>query len=723
MNSDLNTDKKLIEDKMTNDMQIDLPGIETETRMLGGLVTKDETKQGSVEPELEEPKKKRKIGDELTSSSVKRDKRNGDDGKKEKLSRDAVVVVADSVLDNALTNADDISETEQLESKVDGEPRDEIVSEYIELEALSSEIQPLKSLTNSEKKELENCLQIGKHGWREDWIGNLAFADKDISNPDGKSREKGKKALFRWAERGKLSRKLLNNLLRFVYNLKETPEQAKKVLASADPKSVHSIQAAVRRVSYDPGVLQQDGWTTAKSTAPIGASGGPFRIGEMVYWQGYAGVVIAYIHDDHLGDLWKAMWLQEFDTFDLEAEELDDAKKRFDRKKKLKEQKDAPKPAQTGNEGTRRSGRYSSADFTVKGIEHGIVLAVSYSRGSRPGVFWPARVMHFSEMESQARRGSQKQKVDVVFLAPYWNATPSASGVRKESYSESLSRHGSSIFSSGLLFELETIEASFESIQEYPYNGNGGLDIDQLQTSFKFAGLPKAAFQRFVDAHRLALGLRTYSRNVMQSTINSDDLHLTTAGLFEAHPIAAQTAHFPEAVLHLPFDHILSQLPRTDSEDDSIAFDDSESNKEPVLQFGAMLDSMKPPNCWGARAGTSRKVETPQRVTSTPKPCRSPEVPLNFETDGDGASVTLNQFTAGLSLLNSLLSGNDRESSMSALLAKNLSQLLGKIPQDSSDFQSLPFDVKRTRCKSLIKLWIVVKVSFQECEVYRRTTR
>lgn len=65
----------------------------------------------------------------------------------------------------------------------------------------------------------------------------------------------------------------------------------------------------------------------------VGATGGPYRFGEMVYWQGYEGVVIAYLHDNDLGDLWKAMWLEEFDTFDLEAEELEDARRKYERKK------------------------------------------------------------------------------------------------------------------------------------------------------------------------------------------------------------------------------------------------------------------------------------------------------------------------------------------------------------------------------------------------------
>jgi hypothetical protein len=606
----------------------------------------------------------------------------------------------------------------------------EIVSEYLKLDRLPSKVGALSALSNNEKKELENCLQIGKNDWRADWIGNLAYADKDISNPDRKSREKGRKPLFRWAERGKVGLKLLNNLLRYVHHLKETPKQAKKVLVSADSKSAQSIQDAVRRVSYDPIVLRQDGWTTAKSSTPIGASGGPHRIGEMVFWQGFAGVIIAYIHDDHLGDLWKAMWLEEFDTFDLEAEELDDAKRKYERRKKLKEQKMVHTPtsstkqySSTDISGTRRSGRYSAAAFSPKGIEHGIVLAVSYSRGSRPGVFWPARVMHFSEMQSaQSKRGSQKHKVDVVFLAPYWNAAPNLANNRKESYSESLSRHGSSIFSAGPLFELETIDASYESIQEYPYDGSRGLDIDQLMASFKFVGLPKAAFSRFIDAHRLALGLKTFSQKVMKSTSATDDLHLTTAGLFEAHPIAAQTASYPSAVLDLPFDHILSKMPATDSDDSDQIFDDMKSNEEPVLQLGAILKAMEPPNCWGlGKDDVTMVVDTPTK-SSDSMPFASPSLPLSLDfADGKVSAVTLDRFTAGLVSLNSLLSDAiEDESSMSALLSKNLNQLLVKIPNDPAEFECSSTDTKRGHCKALIKLWIVVKVRllYKRCGVF-----
>ena len=586
--------------------------------------------------------------------------------------------------------------------------KSEIVSDYVKL----PHIPPPPScspISDNELKELEKYLQIGignDDGWRDDWIGNLAFADYDIINPDAKPGERRKNSLFRWAEKGERSLRILNNLLRFVINFgpKGTPAFARRILGHAKGRSAEDIEAAVRRVSYDPVVLRQDGWTTAKSMVPVGASGGPYRIGEKVYWQGYVGVVIAYIHDQDLGDLWKAMWLQEFETFDLEAEELDDARNKYERKA----QKNAARSSQAKNKqqasvdtaSARRSGRYSSLDFHVKGIEHGIVLATSYSRGSRPGVFWPARVMHFTEVDSQSKRSWQKQKVDVVFLAPYWNANSIASrGRRTESYSESLSRHGNSIFSSSPLFEYESVDASEDNIQEYSYTPDRGLDFDDLRTSFKFSGLPKAAFSRFVDSHRLALGLRTYSTNVLKSTA-ATDLDRTTAGLFEAHPLAAQTASFPDALLHLPFEHILSQLPSLDSS----------SDQEPALQFGAILDSMKPPNCWGFGQNTIDNVtSTPEKAIKSTS-FGSPPVSFDFQHESNIVPVSIDLFISDLSSLTEFFNKDD-EMSMRNLLAKNLHQLFKKVPSNSSEYHSLSNEVKRRRCKSLIKLWIIVKVS------------
>lgn len=600
-------------------------------------------------------------------------------------------------------------------------PTKAVIGQFVELNPLPDDLDTLPPLTNSERKELERYLEFSKtETWREDWMGNLCFADKEIFNPDGKSRERSKKPLFVWAEKGKISRKLLNNLVRYVYNLEKTPLQAKKILANADPKSVTSLQDAVRRISYDPIVLQYDGWTTVKSSEPVGASGGPYRIGERVFWQGFEGIVIAYVHDNDIGDLWKAMWLEELDTFDLEAEELEDAKRRFERKMKQKEQQLKQKEQNTTKNSVaiaatkhdsaseRRSGKSASADFYVEGIEHGIILAVSYSRGARPGVFWPARVMHFSEVHGvgSQKRMSTKQKLDVVFLAPYWNQSASYSGRNKtESYTDSLQRHGNSIFSSGPLFEIESIDVSPESMQAYPYDPDRGLDMDELSTSFRFAGLPKAAFSRFVQSHRLAVALKTYSQKIMQSTA-ATEVDKATAALFEAHPLAGQTAQFPDAVLHLPFDFILSHLPQVANGND---VDFTEADKEPALQLGVILEAMKPPTCWGQGENVVLQFnQSSPDLKPLSKPFLSPPVALSLDLKSEDGTLSLDRFLSGLSCLAGVLS--NQNDYLSNVLLQYLTEIIKKVPAGPDDVSSLSIEERKIRIKALVRLWVIAKV-------------
>eukprot|EP00934_Nitzschia_sp_Nitz4_P002531 Nitzschia sp. Nitz4//scaffold7_size249615//129249//133007//NITZ4_001180-RA/size249615-augustus-gene-0.32-mRNA-1//-1//CDS//3329558451//2521//frame0 len=587
------------------------------------------------------------------------------------------------------------------------------VSKHVDLPPLPDTDAKLTSITQAERKELERYLELSKDdSWKDDWMGNLVMADKEILNPDGKSRDRAKKALFQWAGRGKISRKLLFNLVRVVYNSSDIVPQAKRILATADPDSGESIQEAVRRVSYDPVVLQQDGWTTMQSEEPIGASGGPHRIGERLYWEGHEGVVIAYVHDDEIGDLWKAMDLERFDTYDLEVEELEEAKKKLERRKRQKDPQGSSKASSTASKpdvyAERRSGRHASVDYQVPGIEHGIVLAVSFSRGARPGVFWPARVVHFSEIHSTGsmKRAASKQKVDVVFLAPYWNAVPQVSGGRRmESYSDSIQRHGTSIFDSGPLFDVETIDVSPESILEYPYEADRGLDIEELYTSFKFAGLPNAAFGRFVASHRLALGLKTYSQNVLLSRA-ATEIDKTTAGLFEAHPLAGQTACFPDAVLHLPFGYILSQLPAVETYKEQMAT--GESCGEPALQLGGILETMKPPACWGESSHPDGNQGGSSDVIN-PKPFASPSLHHALDINiAHGGTMSLDHFMTNLKFLPTLFAKNDSSSKM---LIQCLDQLLTNIPTKSDDVESLSFVEKKVRLKSTIKLWIVAKVN------------
>jgi len=643
-----------------------------------------------------------------TATASKRPKRSDQNRVSSSSKMDSIAGVVGISIGKKLGEPNSSIIDEERDSERGSVPSESVVSQIVDLPSLPDNFGSLRPLTNGERKELEGFLEFNKEErWRQDWMGNLCFVDKEINAPDSKSRERGKKALFYWAAKGKTSLKLLNNLVRYVYNLPDAPHQAKKILANADTSSAKSVQEAVRRVSYDPDVLNHDGWTTVKSEEPIGASGGPFRIGEKVIWQGSEGIVIAYVHDPDIGDLWKAMMIEELDTFDLEVEELEDGRKRFERKMVLlkKQQSSNAKQEPTGNV-ERRTGRNNATEFTVEGIEHGIVLAVSYGKGARPGVMWPARVRHFSELEQQ---GSQKrlvmrQKVEVIFLAPYWNNQGNEGRGRSESYADSLQRHGSSIFTSGPLLEIECIDATPDSIAEYPFEAHrGGLGIEELSTSFRFSGLPKAAFSRFIQSHRLALALKTYSQTVLLSTA-ATEIDKTTAYLFEAHAMAGLTANFPPEVLQLPFSYILSQLPIV--EYDAV----DASCEEPVLQLGVILESMKPPSSWGQGHSATVNAENATPESATPrKPPASPfSITMKAESSMDGASSSFDDFLSGLKSLSDVLSSESEP--MSALLALNLRMLLNNIPHLSDELTALSIDAKQERLKGLAKLWIVVKV-------------
>jgi hypothetical protein len=135
-------------------------------------------------------------------------------------------------------------------------------------------------------------------------------------------------------------------LFSYVYHMTGTPYMAKKIMAyyikrvaKTIPERLEFILEAIRRISYDPIVLEQDGWTTTKSEIPEGCSGGAYLIGRRAIWQRYEAVVIAFVRDEDIGDLWKAMWLEDNDTFDLEADELQEALQKWERKHAVKQKK------------------------------------------------------------------------------------------------------------------------------------------------------------------------------------------------------------------------------------------------------------------------------------------------------------------------------------------------------------------------------------------------
>lgn len=514
----------------------------------------------------------------------------------------------------------------------------------------SFSLNPMNPLSISELIELESVLEFSKTAsstneesqWRNDWSGNLAYIDNEIRNPltrikSNRSRQnepplsgRAKKAmekmtLIQWTKtieesrgaRSSTMRRLLKNFFRHVcthcnddsnhsiQNIQQAPQSVINLLGAnvIETCSLSDIEDTIRRASYDPQILQEDGWTVVRTISSESATGGAFRIGDRIRYEGYEAVVIAYIHDTDIGDLWKAIWLEDFVAFDLEAEELNLARQKWEKHNKKSDRDSSAKATARRRPPNREAaiGSNGSLDFVVKGVEYGIVLASSYSKGARAGVQWPARIMHASESPGTARRNSSKtqRKLELVFLASYWNSMDDATiAAGKNRVGPPLSENEEAVFNTNPLFQFETVDATHEMVKEYPSNielEGSCLDIAQLRMSFRFTGLPKALFPRYVDAHRLATCIRAYARtHLMTSTPPPEKVssYRATAALLEAHPLSVQVPLFPPVILHLPYSFILAQLTSPISSTNG-------SDSEPLIQLNAIVDSMKPPLCWG----------------------------------------------------------------------------------------------------------------------------
>lgn len=469
---------------------------------------------------------------------------------------------------------------------------------------------PLTRLTPRELVQLETSLQIGpqfekvvnEFTWRQDWNGNLQMIEKDIlmnqaeimSNSTVKRIEM---PFHEWVvkhARNGQDFTAIELLFRFIYHLHDTPSTAKRILAYTIQCPVNSIPErnqvildAVRRISYDPCVLTQDGWTTVKADKPDGHSGGSYLIGRRIIWQGFEAIIIAFVRDEDIGDLWKCLWIDDLETFDLESDELQEGMKKWERKI---QRRNANKNTSSGR--TRPSIRYeANRNFKIDGIGEGIILAKSYrNRGGQP---WPARILHVTEIKAlgsqlSSRRSSSKNEVHVIFLAPFWNGDEKGSNPAATSQ-----------FSTGPLFELETLDVSSNTIMKYPYSTDEELSVTRLRNEFSFLGLPKAAFPRFLDAHRLAMALKLYAHTHNQENDLSDIDASATASLTDTHPLSIKTFHFPDALLNLPFDYMLQKYPDP-TKAKATALDDSEDVTEPIMQLHGVLSSIAPPYCWNA---------------------------------------------------------------------------------------------------------------------------
>jgi hypothetical protein len=240
---------------------------------------------------------------------------------------------------------------------------------FSSLEPVPVSVPRMKRLTHSELKQLEEALEFGpKETWKDDWIGNLDFLDREITNPNtrgSKSKNTSAQSLILWAEFEPSNIGLVRSLVRHVCTNQDIPPSAKKILGSlTDKSSIDEIQQKIKRVTYDPQVLREDGWTLQKSSKPEGASGGPFLIGDWVLTDGTEAVIIAYIHDADIGDLWKALYVDDQTPFDMEIEEIMDSKRKYARRYEESGGKSKRSAHSTGKKG----------DFTVPGIKYGIVL-------------------------------------------------------------------------------------------------------------------------------------------------------------------------------------------------------------------------------------------------------------------------------------------------------------------------------------------------------------
>jgi hypothetical protein len=553
----------------------------------------------------------------------------------------------------------------------------------------------------------------------------------------------------------------LKLLYHMAAHLQGTPEMAKKILAhSINRPALDWIERTdyivngVARISYDPDVLVQDGWTLKKSSSPQGASGGAFLIGRKIIWEKYDAVIIAFVHDDELGDLWKAMWIADQDTFDLEADEMWDALKKW-------ENKQAKKRIRTANASTKGDGekakekqasrghlRYKTfADFSVDGVEHGIVLAASSNSNARKGVMWPARVMHVSELDrgsssakecsnSNNRRGAAKRNLAVIFLAPYWN------GQQLKKVKGSYTDVPTSVYSTGPLFEVETVEPTTQIIKKYPYDDNTDtLSIDKVRTEFKFLGLPKAAFPRYLDAHRVAAALQRFGKGILTKDA-AENSHLFGA-LTDCHQMAIKTTQYPTALLELPYDFILKQLPHPSEQVSQMSADEADELTEPVLHLSGMLQAMKPPNCFGTpeSGGGSggpnnhtrmMRMDSSSLMACPPTPQARPQ-PAVLESPAvqTPAGLTVSNFASEYLL--SAVSGTGRSNkeggedgataaataitlagsaSRFTFLGHHLSSLVVALNDETRDQAAKPAIKKRTRLATFLNECLSTKVSY-----------
>jgi acetoin utilization deacetylase AcuC-like enzyme len=597
-------------------------------------------------------------------------------------------------------------------------------------------VDPLESLTFRDLAQLEAALQIGDHynygeddGWKGDWAGNLDLFRKEVvvnknylnTQPSGKPIRIDYCDWVASNARDHNDLRGLELLFRYVYHMKGTPAMAKKILAYALQRPAKSseerldfIIKAANRMNYDPIVLQQDGWTIKKADSPEGPLGGAIYIGKRVMWQKHEAVVVGYIPDETYGGLWKGVFLEDLDTFDMEPGELQRGLKKWENKQR---QKTTRSNAATGS--TRFA---ATAKFVVPGIENGIILAKPTNRAAK-GLLWPARVRNVVEgkltAEGKVRRNSSKNQIHVIFLAPFWNA---------QEVSPSKMADATDPYSLGPLFEYDTVEVSEYNIQEYALDS---ISIEKLEASFKFHNLPKAVFPRYLDSHRLAVSLKTYAEKHMPKNRDSEDQLLASASLTESHILSVKAPIFPNVVLNLPFDYILSKLAHP-LELASASLDNTEEEtQEPVIDIDGIVHSLSPPDCFGQKSQTPRTSSclSPEVLPASPDPHFTPaksakralQLPDENHGGEDADTIwSINKFASDflMSLFQTEDSSNEYFMDGVAQLGKMMTALVLKLRQTCSAYGDYEMNKKVIELKKILCQCLLMKGHGEDCLEY-----
>jgi len=594
-------------------------------------------------------------------------------------------------------------------------------------------VDPLDPLTFRDLAELEAALQIGDHynygeddGWKGDWAGNLDLFRKEVVvNKNYLNTQPSAKPIridyCDWVAsnaRNKSDLRGLELLFRYVYHMKGTPAMAKKILAHALQRPAQSseerldiIIKAATRMNYDPIVLKQDGWTIKKTETPEGPLGGAIYIGRRVMWQKHEAVIVAYIPDETYGGLWKGVFLEDLDTFDMEPGELQLALKKWENKSRQK--------AFRSNKHSGSTRFAATAKFTVPGIENGIILAKPTNKASK-GIMWPARVRNIVEgkrnADGKVRRNSSKNQIHVIFLAPFWNA---------QDASVSKMTNATDPYSVGPLFEYDTVEVSEYNIQEYTHNS---ISIEKLETAFRFLGLPKGIFARYLDSHRLAVSLKAYSLKHLPKNRDSEDQLLASASLTESHILSVKAPIFPDVVLMLPFDYILSKLPHP-SELAASSLGNDEDSQEPVIDIDGIVHSLSPPECFGKSSQEPRNSSclTPEALPSSPDPNFTPAKSVkralqlaSEENNGDSDTVwSMNNFASDF------LVGLFQREAVDDFSVEGIGQmrtlitnLVAKLRQTCSAYPSYGMHRKVIELKKMLCQCLLIKGHGEDCIEY-----